>query len=43
MAGPFREGVGQGNANVPMPVAYKPAQAAIPADPFAANLWFYSL
>ena len=39
MAGPFGEGVGQGNANVPMPVAYQPAQAAVPADPYAANLY----
>jgi len=39
MAGPFGEGVGQGNTDIPMPVAYQPAQAAVPPDPFAANLY----
>lgn len=39
MAGPFGEGVGQNNTNIPMPVAFKPAQAAVPADPYAANLY----
>jgi hypothetical protein len=39
MAGPFGEGVGQGNTDISMPVAYQPAQAAVPADPYAANLY----
>jgi hypothetical protein len=39
MAGPFGEGVGQNNTNIPMPAAFKPAQAAVPADPYAANLY----
>ena len=39
MAGPFGEGVGQNNANIPMPVNYMPARAAIKADPQAANLF----
>jgi hypothetical protein len=39
MAGPFGEGVGQGNTNIPMPISYTPAQAAIPADPQAAYLF----
>lgn len=39
MAGPFGEGVGQGNTDIPMPVAYSPAQAAIPPNQFAANLY----
>jgi hypothetical protein len=39
MAGPFGEGVGQGNTNIPMPVAYQPAQAAVAANPLAANLY----
>lgn len=39
MAGPFGEGVGQGNTDIPMPVAYQPAQAAVAANPLAANLY----
>lgn len=39
MAGPFGEGVGQGNTNIPMPVAYQPAQAAVAPNPLAANLY----
>jgi hypothetical protein len=33
MAGPFGEGVGQGNTNIPMPVATMAAQPAIEANP----------
>jgi hypothetical protein len=36
MAGPYGEGVGQNNADIPMPVAYKPAQAAVAPNPQAA-------
>ena len=39
MAGPFGEGVGPNNTDVPMPVAYKPAQAAVAPNPLAANLY----
>ena len=39
MAGPFGEGVGPNNRDISMPVAYQPAQAAVPADPMAANLY----
>jgi hypothetical protein len=39
MAGPFGEGVGQDNRNIPMPVAYQPAQAAVAPNPLAANLY----
>jgi len=39
MAGPFGEMVGQNNTDIPMPVAYTPAKAAIQADPQAANLF----
>jgi hypothetical protein len=39
MAGPYGEGVGKDNANVPMPVAYKPAQAAVAPNPMGANLY----
>jgi hypothetical protein len=39
MAGPFGEGVGKDNANVPMPTAYMPAQAAVAPNPMAANLY----
>lgn len=39
MAGPFGEGVGPNNRDIPMPVAYRPAQAAVAADPMAANLY----
>lgn len=39
MAGPFGEGVGPNNTDIPMPVAYRPAQAAVAADPMAANLF----
>lgn len=36
MAGPFGEGVGPNNANIPMPVAYRPAQAAVEPNRLAA-------
>jgi hypothetical protein len=39
MAGPYGEGVGKNNADIPMPVAYKPAQAAVAPDPMRANLY----
>lgn len=39
MAGPFGEGVGPNNTDISMPVAYRPAQAAVAADPMAANLY----
>jgi len=39
MAGPFGEGVGKDNANVPMPTAYMPAQAAVAPNPMGANLY----
>jgi len=39
MAGPYGEGVGQNNTDIPMPVAYKPAQAAVAPDPMRANLY----
>ena len=39
MAGPFGEGVGPNNTDIPMPVAYRPAQAAVAADPMAANIY----
>lgn len=39
MAGPFGEGVGPSNRDIPMPVAYSPAQAAVAPNPMAANLY----
>ena len=39
MAGPFGEGVGPNNTDIPMPVSYRPAQSAVAADPMAANLY----
>jgi hypothetical protein len=39
MAGPYGQGVGQDGANVPMPTAYMPAQAAVAPDPMRANLY----
>ena len=36
MAGPFGEGVAQGNTDIPMPTAYMPARSAIQANPQAA-------
>ena len=39
MAGPYGEGVGPNNRDISMPVAYQPAQNAVPADPMAANLY----
>lgn len=39
MAGPFGEGVGPNNTDISMPVAYRPAQAAVAADPMAANIY----
>jgi hypothetical protein len=39
MAGPFGEGVGPNNRDIPMPVAYQQAQAAVAPDPKAANLF----
>lgn len=36
MAGPFGEGVGPNNADIPMPVAYRPAQAAVEPNRMAA-------
>jgi len=39
MAGPFGEGVGKDNADVPMPTAFMPAQAAVAPDPMRANLY----
>ena len=39
MAGPFGEGVGPNNTDISMPVAFRPAQAAVPPDPVAANLY----
>ena len=37
LAGPYGEGVGQGNVDIPMPTAYMPAQAAVAPDPALAN------
>ena len=39
MAGPFGEGVGPNNRDIPMPVAYQQAQAAVAPNPQAANLF----
>jgi hypothetical protein len=39
MAGPFGEGVGPNNTNIPMPTAYRPAQAAVAPNPMGANLY----
>jgi hypothetical protein len=39
MAGPYGESVGQNNTDIPMPVAYKPAQAAVAPNPMGANLY----
>lgn len=39
MAGPYGQGVGQDGANVPMPTAFMPAQAAVAPDPMRANLY----
>jgi hypothetical protein len=39
MAGPFGEMVGQNNTDIPMPVAYRPAQSAVAPDIMAANLY----
>lgn len=39
MAGPFGEGVGPSNRDIPMPIAYSPAQAAVAPNPMAANLY----
>ena len=39
MAGPFGEMVGPNNRDIPMPVAYRPAQAAVAPDIMAANLY----
>ena len=39
MAGPFGEMVGQNNTDIPMPVAYRPAQAAVAPNIMAANLY----
>lgn len=36
IAGPFGEGVGPNNADIPMPIAYRPAQAAVAPDRLAA-------
>ena len=36
MAGPFGEGVGPDNTNIPMPTAYTPARAAVAPNPQAA-------
>ena len=36
MAGPFGEGVGSNNTNIPMPISYQPAQAAVAPDRLAA-------
>jgi hypothetical protein len=38
MAGPYGKGVGQAGANVPMPTATMAGRAAVPADPFLANM-----
>jgi len=37
LAGPYGEGVGQGNVDIPMPTAYMPAQAAVAPNPVLAN------
>lgn len=39
MAGPFGEGVGPNNTDIPMPTAYRPAQAAVAPNPMGANLY----
>lgn len=39
MAGPFGEGVGPNNTDIPMPIAYTPARAAVAPNPMAANLY----
>ena len=36
MAGPFGEGVGPNNTDIPMPIAYTPARAAVAPNPQAA-------
>jgi hypothetical protein len=36
LAGPFGEGVGQNNVDIPMPTAYMPAKAAVAPDPQGA-------
>ncbi len=39
MAGPFGEGVGPNNTDIPMPTAFMPARAAVAPDPMGANLY----